>query len=158
MSRFILFVALVGAPILCGAPAHGQHLSPEQLDRLSQERQSEIGPRDWGTPPANGKAAVTVAKPTPVPTRCMSPAHDFEPLFQEPRASSQRVGSAAPQIAVTDDVQAGWRKVLRRGTNYAWLPDADVLDYRPLVPSNPTRCEVAGEGSDGRVLFTHPKL
>lgn len=136
--------------------AHAQHLSAEQLDRLSQERQKEIGPRDWGSPPSGQGGGVQETRPVPTPVRCMSPREDFEPLYAEPRASSRQIGTAAPQIAVTDEVRDGWRKVLRRGTVYAWIPQSDVVPYRPLVAGSRTRCEVAGEAADGMVLFTHP--
>lgn len=154
MSRFTwlaVCAALLGPAI---SPAFGQHLSPEQLDRLSQERQSAIGSRNWGPPPSV-QAGSRVTRPTPVTVRCMSPARDFEPLYAEPRASAHRVGVAAPQIAVTDQVHDGWRQVLRGGSIYAWIPDSDVVQYRPPVAGASPHCEVAGEGPTGMVLFSY---
>ena len=87
---------------------------------------------------------------------CRSPAHDFEPLFAEPRRGAVHVGTAAPQIAVTDTVFQGWRQVLRSGTTFAWIPEADVVAYRPLVDGASRACVVSGENAAGMVLFTHP--
>lgn len=156
MFRFAWPALLAALMVLAPSFAQAQHLSAEQLDRLSQERQKEIGPRDWGPPPPGQGGGTQSVSPVPVPVRCMSPREDFEPLYAEPRASSRQIGTAAPQIAVTDEVRDGWRKVLRRGTVFAWIPQSDVVPYRPLVAGARNRCEVAGEAANGMVLFTHP--
>ena len=145
-------VSLAALPV---SQATAQHLTPEQLDRLSQERQSELGSRNWGPPPTVTQAPQTLHA-TPVPVTCRSPAHDFEPLFAEPRRGAVHVGTAAPQIAVTDTVFQGWRQVLRSGTTFAWIPEADVVAYRPLVDGASRACVVSGENAAGMVLFTHP--
>lgn len=145
-------VSLAALPV---SQATAQHLTPEQLDRLSQERQSEIGSRNWGPPPTVTKAPQTLHA-TPVPVTCRSPAHDFEPLFAEPRRGAVHVGTAAPQTAVTDTVFQGWRQVLRSGTTFAWIPEADVVAYRPLVDGASRNCVVTGENAAGMVLFDYP--
>ncbi|MFC0500472.1 hypothetical protein [Asaia krungthepensis] len=140
---------------MMGATVHAQNFTPEQLDRMAQERQKEIGPRNWGPPPPVTNETY-VKRSLPVAVECKSPRRDFEPLYAEPSLESVRVGVAAPQIAVTSVVSKGWRKVLRVGNSFAWIPDADVVPYQPLVPGNTTRCVVAGEAANGMILFDHP--
>gem|GEM_PF-3098834 len=140
---------------MMGAIAHAQTFAPEQLDRMAKERQKEIGPRDWGRPPPVTHETY-VKRSLPVAVECKSPRRDFEALYAEPNLNSARVGAAAPQIAVTSVTVKGWRKVLRVGDSFAWIPDADVIPYQPLVPGNTTRCVVAGEAANGMILFDHP--
>jgi len=147
-------IGLVVAAMM-GATAYAQTFTPEQLDHMAQERQKEIGPRNWGPPPPVTHETY-VKRSLPVAVECKSPRRDFEPLYAEPSLESARVGVAAPQIAVTSVVSKGWRKVLRVGNSFAWIPDADVIPYQPLVPGNTTRCVVAGEAANGMILFDHP--
>ncbi|GBR20349.1 MULTISPECIES: hypothetical protein [Asaia] len=150
-------LGLAGATLatMMGAVAHAQTFTPEHLDRMAQERQKEIGPRNWGAPPPVTHESY-VKRSLPVSVECRSPRKDFEPLFAEPEGNSERVGVAAPQIAVTSVVTHGWRQVLRVGKSFAWIPEADVVPYQPLVKGNTTRCVVAGEAANGMVLFDHP--
>lgn len=134
--------------------AHAQTFTAEQLDHMAKQRQSEIGPRDWGKPPSV-KHESYAKRPVPVAVECKSPRKDFEPLYTLPSADSERVGVAAPQIAVTSVVSKGWRKVLRVGNSFAWIPEADVIAYQPLVPGNSSRCVVVGEAANGMILFDH---
>lgn len=155
MIRSSLNLAAAALVMMVGTAAHAQTFTPEELDRMAQERQKEIGPRDWGPPPPVTHESY-VKRSLPVPVECRSPKKDFEPLFAEPDRNSERVGVAAPQIAVTSVSLHGWRQVLRVGTSYAWIPEADVIPYQPLVKGNTTRCVVAGEAANGMVLFDHP--
>lgn len=155
MIRRSLGLAGAALATIMGAASHAQTFTPEQLDRMAQERLKEVGPRDWGPPPPVTHESYA-KRSLPVPVECRSPKKDFEPLFAEPDGGSKRVGVAAPQIAVTSTVSRGWRQVLRVGTSYAWIPDADVMPYEPLVKGNTTRCVVAGEAANGMLLFDHP--
>lgn len=154
MSRFAGAMSLLVVTMM-GVNAHAQTFTPEQLDRMAKERQREVGPRDWAPPPQVTHQTY-VKRSLPVAVECKSPRKDFEPLYAEPNSNSTRVGVAAPQIAVTSVVSKGWRKVLRVGDSFAWIPDADVIPYQPLVSGNTTRCVVAGEATSGMILFDHP--
>lgn len=140
---------------LVATPAFAQHLSPDELDRLSTERAGEIGHRNWG-PPVNPPALAQPLSPLPVPATCMSPARDFEPLYAAPSRSARQVGVAAPQIAVTDTTRDGWTQVELSGHILAWIPSGDVVAYRPLVADHPTGCVVAGQRPNGMIAFSHP--
>ena len=148
-----LMMAMLAAGTL--GTAHAQHVSPEELDRLSAQRQQEIGPRDWGKPIDPPPAAPL--HPLPQPATCMSPRTDFEPVYAGPSARSHQIGVAAPQIAVTDTTVAGWTKIIRNATTMAWIPSRDVVPYKPSQADHPTGCKVEGIRDDGVVIFAYPQ-
>lgn len=150
----VLTLALILGPTVSTALAQTPSFTPQQLDQMSQERQQELGPRNWGPPPKVTAGAIPVY-PTPVPVVCVSPAHDFEPIYAEPNPASAQIGLAGPQIAVTHEVRNGWRQVLHAGRTFGWIPNADVVAYRPLVPTSWSHCTVAGENATGLILFAH---
>lgn len=152
------FFKLAGAVTLVGisTPAFAQHASPGELDRLSQERMQEIGPRDWGAP-VNPPAMVDTEKTLPVPVSCMSPQDETTPLYSAPNINAPKVGQAGSQLAVTSKELNGWRQVLLNGTHMAWIPSNLIGPYKPLNPEHPVGCIVTGERNDGTVLFTHPR-
>lgn len=141
-------------PLAPAAMAQNVQFTPQQLDEMAQQRQQELGPRNWGPPPkVSGKPVQT--RPTPVPVDCASPVRLFEPVYAEPSAHSPQIGVAGSQIAVTHEVRGGWRKILRAGHTYGWIPSSDVEAYHGLPGTTPTRCTVAGESATGLVMFTH---
>lgn len=149
-----LAVALLSTGLLASA-AHAQTMSPAELDRLSAERQAEIGPRDWGAP----VAAAPEAPPVPLKetVTCMSPRTEFEPLYAGPSKHAKKIGVAAPQLAVTTTTSGAWTRIIRGQDSYAWIPTADVLPWRSTTAKAGTRCTVAGiRPSDGIVVFSYP--
>lgn len=40
-----------GSPALAQSAPGQPGLAPQELDKLSQQRQDEVGPRNWGSPP-----------------------------------------------------------------------------------------------------------
>jgi hypothetical protein len=141
-------------PLAPAAMAETVQFTPQQLDQMAQDRQQEIGPRNWGPPPkVSGKPVQT--HPTPVPVYCASPIRDYEPVYAEPSAQSRQIGLAASEIAVTHEVRGGWRKILRAGHTFGWIPNADVGPYKSLPGTTPNRCVVAGESASGMVMFNY---
>lgn len=153
----LLALALTLIPFAPAAQAQTANFTPQQLDQMAKERQQELGPRNWGPPPTVTAKPVRLY-PTPVPVFCASPAHEYEPIFAEPSAHSKQIGIAGPQIAATHDLQGGWRKVLRVGNTFGWMPDADIRPYHALPGTTPSRCTVSGETNKGWVMFNHTPL
>lgn len=155
MSRFYKVAAAI---TLMGIapPAFAQHATPGDLDRLSQERMEDIGPRDWGTP-VNPPATANTEKALPVSVSCMSPLDETTPLYSAPNINATKLGRAGSQLAVTSTEVNGWRQVLLNGTHMAWIQTSLIGPYKPLNPEHPVGCIVTGERADGTVLFTHPR-
>jgi hypothetical protein len=133
---------------------HTVHFTSQQLDEMSLERQKEIGYRDWGPPPKVTMAPIRVL-PAPEPVVCMSPAHAFENLYAEPSTQSQTIGIAGNAIAATHQTRQGWRRILHAGRTYGWMPNEDVIRYKPLVPAGWSHCTVVGETPRGMVMFDY---
>ncbi|GAB3588826.1 SH3 domain-containing protein [Acetobacter peroxydans] len=149
-----LAVALLATGVLASA-AQAQTMSPAELDRLSAERQAEIGPRDWGPPVAVAPEAPPV--PLKGSVACMSPRTEFEPVYAGPSRHAKKVGVAPPQIAVTGTTSGEWTRIIRGQGSYAWIPTADVLPWHSTTAKAGTRCTVEGiRPSDGMVVFSYP--
>lgn len=149
-----LAVVLLSSGLLVSA-AQAQTMSPAELDRLSAQRQAEIGPRDWGAP----VAAAPEAPPVPLkdPATCMSPRTEFETLYAGPSRHAKKIGVALPQLAVTTTTSGEWTRIIRGQGRYAWIPTADVLPWHSTTATAGTRCTVAGiRPSDGVVVFSYP--
>lgn len=149
-----LAVVLLSSGLLVSA-AQAQTMSPAELDRLSAQRQAEIGPRDWGAP----VAASPEAPPLPLkdPATCMSPRTEFETLYAGPSRHAKKIGVALPQLAVTTTTSGEWTRIIRGQGRYAWIPTADVLPWHSTTATAGTHCTVAGiRPSDGVVVFSYP--
>ncbi|MFT8932770.1 MAG: SH3 domain-containing protein [Acetobacter syzygii] len=149
-----LAVVLLSSGLLASA-AQAQTTSPAELDRLSAQRQAEIGPRDWGAP----VAAAPEAPPVPLKdtATCMSPRTEFEPVYDGPSKRAKKIGVAPPQIAVTSTTSGAWTQIVRAHGHLAWIPTADVLPWHSTTATAGARCTVAGiRPSDGMVVFSYP--
>lgn len=150
-----LAIVLLSTGLLVSA-AQAQTPSSAELDRLSAQRQAEIGPRDWGAP----VAAAPEAPPVPLSGKvtCMSPRTEFEPVYAEPSGRAKKIGIAPPQIAVTATTSGAWTQIVRAHGNLAWIPTADVLPWHSTTAKAGTRCTVSGiRPSDGMVVFSYPQ-
>lgn len=136
-------------------PAFAQNFSSDELDRMSQERQQDIGSRDWGNP-VNPTPQTTTSRPLPLSVTCMSATNDTATLYSAPNIHVQKVGIAGPQLAVTNTEVSGWRMVLMNANHMAWIQASELGPYQSLNASHPVDCVVSGERADGTVLFAHP--
>lgn len=152
--RSMLTLSLLAGSLFAGT-AHAQDVSPEELDRLSAERQEAIGTRDWGPPVAATPQAALV--PLGGHVTCMSPRMEFEPVYAGPGTETKRVGVAPSQLAVTTITSGGWTRILRAYGKAAWIPTEDLQPWTSTTASPGTRCTVAGmRPSDGMILFSYP--
>lgn len=148
-----LAVVLLSTGLLVSV-AQAQTMSPAELDRLSAQRQAEIGPRDWGAPIAAAPEAPLV--PLKDTATCMSPRTEFETLYAGPSKHAKKIGVALPQLAVTTTTSGEWTRIIRGQGRYAWIPTADVLPWHSTTAKAGTRCTVAGiRSSDGVVVFSY---
>ncbi|WP_148300063.1 SH3 domain-containing protein [Acetobacter papayae] len=148
-----LAIALLATGMFVSA-AQAQTMSPAELDRLSAQRQAEIGPRDWGAPVEPAPEAPPV--PLKEPVTCMSPRTEFETLYAGPSKHAKKIGVALPQLAVTATTSGEWTRIIRGQGSYAWIPTADVLPWRSTTAKAGTRCSIAGiRPSDGIVVFSY---
>ena len=154
-SLSLAATVLMLLPLAPAAMAQTAQFTPQQLDQMAQQRQQELGPRNWGPPvTVSGKPVQT--HPTPVPVYCASPLREYEPVYAEPNGQSRKIGIAASPIAVTHEIRGGWRKILRAGHTYGWIPNADVGPYQAIPGTTPHGCLVAGENATGLVMFDYP--
>ncbi|MBO1326829.1 SH3 domain-containing protein [Acetobacter sp. TBRC 12305] len=152
LTTAALAVALLAT---CATSAMAQSFSPAELDRMAQERQREIGPRNWGPPVAAKPDGALI--PLPGPAACMSPRTDFEPVYAGPGTTFRKAGVAAPQLAVSTTRVNGWAKIYRAGGTSAWIPEGDLVPYRPSLSDHPTGCKVDGiRPADRMVIFSYP--
>ncbi len=158
MRRIIL--AAVSACLLAGGLPHAQAqqrqqqpgFTPQELDRMSQQRMQEQGRVDHGPPPPLSSVPKEQLFQPAEPWICKS-TQDGLPIYSQPSASSPKMGNTMSQVAVGGRSQNGFARILFPNGRIGWLPANQVRDY--VNEFNPSAtCQVKGVRADGGPVFS----
>jgi hypothetical protein len=160
MRRIIL--AAMSACLLAGSLPHAQAqqrqgqqqpgFTPQELDRMSQQRMEERGRVDHGPPPPLSSVPKEQLFQPAEPWICKS-TQDGLPIYSQPSASSPKMGNTMSQVAVGGRSQNGFARILFPNGRIGWLPADQVRDY--VNEFNPSAtCQVKGVRADGGPVFS----
>jgi hypothetical protein len=155
MRRSILAALIAASSWGQGAYAQQVHFTPQQLDAMAQQRQTERGHRNWGAPPQQPQPTAVAKLPAALAVHCMSTRAAFPPVYAEPSETAARVGVAVAPVAATEMTRDGWTQVLRAGTTFAWIQSSALVPFHPFVAGGATRCEVEGVRPNGQLQFRY---
>lgn len=148
--RHVLFAAaLIGAAALA-EPASAQRFTPQELDRMSQERSDTLSPRDPGPRPAPGTQPREVVRPLPGLWVCHS-TDEYLPILAAPSANSRQIGISSGRIAAGAN-RGDYTTVLISEGKVGYVPKSAVRPYRNEFNPRAT-CTVAGLKPSGIVQF-----
>ncbi|MBB2156647.1 hypothetical protein HLH33_10050 [Gluconacetobacter diazotrophicus] len=155
MRRTILAVLVCSSAWGQAACAQQVHFTPQQLDAMSQQRQTELGHQNWGAPVEPSRPDAITKLPAELGLHCMSTRSDFPPVYAEPSETSARVGVAMSPVAATAMSRDGWTRILRAGSRFVWIQSSALVPFRPFVSGGSPRCVVDGERPNGQVQFRY---
>jgi hypothetical protein len=158
MHRIIL--AAVSACLLVGGLPHAQAqpqqrqgFTPQELDRMSQQRMQEMGRVDHGPPPAQSSLPKLQLFQPAEPWVCKGTAA-WQPIYASPSRSAPEVGKTLPAIAVGGRNVNGFSRVLANGGQIGYVPSETIHEYRSDVKPGST-CSVAGVRANGAPVFSY---
>ena len=144
LSSVLCTVALAGQ-------AHAQGFTPQELDRMSQERLNSGQFRNLGPPPAQSSVPRDVLHQPQGMWVCMG-TNNSQPVLGAPRANAPQIGIANGRIAAGAD-QGDYTSVLFREGTVGYVPKSTVRPYQNEFNPRAT-CTVAGVRANGVVVFS----
>ena len=130
-----------------------QGFTPQELDRMSQQRMEERGRVDHGPPvPLSSVPGVQLFQP-PEPWVCKGTA-DWQPIYAAPSKGSAVVGKTLDAIAVGGRNVNGFSRVLTSGGQIGYVPSNTIHEYRSDVNPGST-CSVKGVRANGAPVFAY---
>ncbi len=161
MRRTIL--AAVSACLLAGGLPHAQAqqrqgqqqpgFTPQELDRMSQQRMEERGRVDHGPPVPLSSVPKTQLFQPAEPWVCKGTG-DWLPIYATPSKSSAVIGKTLSAIAVGGRNVSGFSRVLANGGQIGYVPSETIHEYRSDVNPGST-CLVAGVRASGAPVFSY---
>jgi hypothetical protein len=158
MRRIIL--AAVAASLLAGGLPHAQAqqrpgqqpgFTPQELDRMSEQRMQEMGRVDHGPPvPLSSVPKVQLFQPAE-PWICKS-TKPWQPVYSEPRLGAPTLGETQSHVAVGGRSQNGFARILFPNGKIGWIPANQVHDFVSDVKPGAT-CQVDGVRANGGPVF-----
>ena len=161
MRRIIL--ATVSACLLAGGLPHAQAqqrqgqqqqgFTPQELDRMSQQRMQEMGRVDHGPPPAQSTLPKLQLFQPAEPWVCKGTAA-WQPIYASPSRGAPEIGKTLPAIAVGGRNVNGFSRVLANGGQIGYVPSEAIHEYRSDVKPGST-CSVEGVRANGAPVFLY---
>lgn len=162
MPRIIL--AAVSACLLAGGVPHAQAqaqaqqrqgqqpgFTPQELDRMSQQRMEETGRVDHGPPvPLSSVPKLQLFQPAE-PWVCKG-TEDWLPIYAAPSKGSAVIGKTLSAIAVGGRNVNGFSRVLANGGQIGYVPSDTIHEYRSELRPGST-CLVEGVRANGAPVF-----
>ncbi len=128
-----------------------QGFTPQELDRMSQQRMQERGRVDHGPPPPlSSVPKLRIFKPAE-PWICKS-TNPWQPVYSEPRLGAPTLGETQSQVAVGGRSQNGFARILFPNGKIGWIPANQVRDFVSDVRPGLT-CQVEGVRANGGPVF-----
>jgi len=163
MRRIIL--AAMSACLLVGGLPHAQAqqrqgqrqgqqqlgFTPQELDRMSQQRMEERGRVDHGPPPPLSSVPKLQIFQPAEPWICKS-TKPWQPVYSEPRLGAPTLGKTQSQVAVGGRSQNGFARILFPNGKIGWIPADQVRDFVSDVKPGLT-CQVEGVRANGGPVF-----
>lgn len=147
--RQVLLATAFCAATLAGQ-AHAQGFTPQELDRMSQERSDMLPHRDPGPRPGTNNQPREVVRQAAGMWVCMS-TDQYVPILDAPRANAHQLGISSGRIAAGPD-QGDYTSVLFSEGKVGYVPKAKVRPYQNQFNPRAT-CTVVGLKPNGVVQF-----
>ncbi len=160
MRRIIL--AAVAAGLLAGGVPHAQAqqrpglqsgFTPQELDRMSQQRMQEMGRVDHGPPPPQSSLPRLQLFQPAEPWLCKG-TEAWQPIYSAPSRSAAVIGKTLPAIAVGGRNVSGFSRILSNGGHIGYVPSETIHEYRSDVAPG-TTCSVEGVRANGAPVFAY---
>jgi len=159
MRRIILaavFTCLLagGLPLAQAQQRQGQQqpgFTPQELDRMSQQRMEERGRVDHGPPPPLSSVPKLQIFQPAEPWICKS-TKPWQPVYSEPRFGAPTLGETQSHVAVGGRSQNGFARILFPNGKIGWIPANQVRDFVSDVKPGLT-CQVEGVRANGGPVF-----
>lgn len=150
--RWVLLATALCAAGLAGQ-AYAQGFTPQELDRMSQERLNSGAYRDrlGGPPPPQSSVPRDVLHQPQGLWVCMSTAEGL-PIVGAPQPGAPRIGVSTGEVAAGADVGA-FTSVLYREGVVGYVPKAAVRPYQNQFNPRAT-CTFAGVRANGTLVFS----
>lgn len=155
LAAALAMVVVYGAD---GSPASAQSapgqpgLAPQELDKLSQQRQDEVGPRNWGSPPPQSTVPQPAVQQPNTLLVCMG-TDPWQPVYAKPSASSALIGKTLLEVAVSGRNVNGFAPIVFGAGKSGYIPEASLHPYTSSTNPGVT-CQVTGVQPNGAVVFT----
>ena len=149
MRQVLLAAAVIGAATPA-VQAHAQGFTPQELDRMSQERSNARSHPDPGPRPAPGNQPREALRQPPGLWVCMS-TDQYIPVLGAPSANARQIGMSSGRIAAGPN-QGDYTSVLFAEGKVGYVPKAAVRPYHNQLNPRAT-CTVAGFKPSGVVQF-----
>jgi len=159
MRRIIL--AAVAVSLLVGGLPHAQAqqrpgqqpgFTPQELDRMSQQRMEEMGPVDHGPPPPSSLPRLQLFQPAEA-WLCKG-TEAWQPIYSAPSRSAAVIGKTLPAIAVGGRNVSGFSRILSNGGHIGYVPSETIHEYRSDVAPG-TTCSIEGVRANGAPVFAY---
>ena len=160
MRRIIL--AAVAAGLLAGGMPLAQAqqrtgqqpgFTPQELDRMSQQRMQEMGRVDHGPPPAQSSLPRLQLFQPAEPWICKG-TEAWQSIYAAPSRSAPVIGKTLPAIAVGGRNVSGFSRILSNGGQIGYVPSETIHEYRSDVAPG-TTCSVEGVRANGAPVFAY---
>lgn len=130
---------------------HAQGFTPQELDRMSQERNNALPHRDPGPRPPRGSEPKETYRPVQGLWVCMS-TDQYIPILAAPRANAPQIGISSGRVAAGAN-QGDWTSVLFREGAVGYVPKSAVRPYQNEFNPRAT-CTIVGFRGNGVVVFS----
>jgi len=152
-----VMIAMGALCLLAGAvpQTHAQQqqgFTPQELDRMSQQRMQATGPVNHGPPvPLSSVPKTQVFQPKE-PWICKGTTA-WQPVYSAPNTSAPAMGKTLDMVAVGGRPQNGFARILFLNGQIGWIPANTVREYVSDVKPG-GGCQVEGVRANGAPVFT----
>ena len=151
-------LAGMAACLLAGvvSQAHAQQpppsgFTPQELDRMSQERARAFGPVRHGPPPPQSEIAQAQTYPPGEMWICKGIA-PWQPVYSQADIASPQIGKTMTMIAVGGRDQNGFARTLFPNGQIGWVPASQIHDYVNRFNPQAT-CQINAVRANGGPIF-----
>jgi hypothetical protein len=151
ISMIATLAALGLTAMASQASAQQSGFTPQQLDQLSNQRQQEIGPRNYGPPVPQSEVLQSDIRPPSKLLVCMS-ADPWKPVYAAPSLSAPVIGETLSQVAVSGPTTSGFEPVLFGPGKTGYVPANEVRPFQSTIKPGLT-CTISGIRPNGSAVF-----
>jgi hypothetical protein len=150
MRRTIFGVIALGAIALSGA-VHAQGFTPQQLDKMSQDKLNSGAYRNLGGKPAPQSSIPKDVLHQPAGMWVCMGTGDYQPVLSDPAANAPQIGLAYGRVAA-GSAEGAFTRVLVREGKVGYVATASIKPYENKF--NPrASCSIGGLRPDGSLVF-----
>lgn len=150
MRRTIFGVIALGAMALTDA-AHAQGFTPQELDKMSQDKLNSGAFRNLGgKPPPQSSVPRDVLHQPQGLWVCMGTG-DYQPILASPTPNAPQMGIAYGRVAA-GSAEGAFTRVLVREGKVGYVPTTSIKPYENKFNPRAT-CSIGGLRPDGSLVF-----